>query len=514
MDKYDAIIIGAGIGGLTAGNILAKNGMKVLILEKNHAPGGAVTTYYRNGYPIDISHAICALNEGACLRKMFEYIGIFNKLELLKLDKTFILLTENKNKPIFCYADLEKYTEELKSFFPNEVENVKHLFNEMMLIWNQEVTKTYYNPSLPLLLLYPILFPRLFRYRNYTFEQLLSKFIKSPQLKEVLSVGWPYLGMEKESLSALYMACFFGAYHQDGSYFIKGGFGKLVDALAHNFKDLGGEILFNTEVMEILVDNKKRACGVKDKQGSVYSGKIIVSNADSKKTFLKLLNKDSVPKKFLIKINEMIMTRSAVQVHIFAEAEVDKEFLSSGSIVLGYYVDLENKLRLALKSNEQSHKKRVILLSIHPMENFIPNSPRNNYVFNVGYFPADYHLWKNFFVSFGKEEYEEVKNEICKIVTDELCKVFAIKKVKYTNVLTPLSLESWLGATEGAIYDLAITPGQSLLRRLKHKTPVKNLYLVGTKTFPGHGITGAFFSAFEFGDIILKGKLTRGRAVL
>lgn len=488
--------------------------MKVLILEKNHAPGGGVATYYRNGYPIDISHALCALNEGACLRNMLEYVGVYKKLEFLKLDKAFIFVAPNQNKPIFCYADFDRYAQELKSYFPDESENIKRLFDEIRGVWSKEILRSYYNPSLVLLLLYPFLFPRLFKYRNYTFEQLLDRFIKSPYLKEVISVGWSYLGTEKEYLSALYMICLLGSYQQDGSYFIKGGFGKLIDALVSNFKDFGGEILLNTEVEKILLNNKKVAYAVRDKKGNVYKAKIIVSNADSKKTFLELLDRDCLPKKFLEKINKTVMTRSAVQAHIFAEAEVGREFSSSGSIVLPYHVDLEKKIRIAVKSNAQPYEKPVSILSIHSLEDFITGSPKNNFVFNVFWYPANYHLWKNFFDYCGRNEYEIIKKEISEVIIGELKKILAIQEIKFVEVLTPLSLEKWLGATEGAVYDLAIIPKQSLLNRLKHKTPVKNLYLVGTKTFPGNGVIGGLISAFTFGDIILDEKLTKRRVTL
>jgi len=511
---YDVIVVGAGIGGLTVGNILAKNGMKVLILEKNHAAGGGVSTYYRNGYPIDISHALGAFNEGACLKNMLEYLGVYKKLEFVKLDKTFIFITPNSNKPIFCYADFDRYTQELKSHFPDEIENVKRFFDEIRRVWSEEILRSYYNPSLLLLLLYPFLFPRLFRYRNYTFEQLLNKFIKSPYLKEIISVGWLYLGTEKEYLSALYMICLFGVYQQEGSYFIKGGFGQLISALASNLKDLGGEILLNTEIKKILLNNKKIAYAVRDKKGNVYRANIIVSNADSKRTFLELLDRDCTPKKFLEKINKTIMTKSVVQVHVFAEAEVGREFLSSGSIILPFCVDLEKKLRIAIKSNAQSHEKSVLFLSIHPLEEFVTGSPMNNFVFNIGWYPADYYLWKRYFDSFGKEEYENIKREISQILIGELEKVWKIKNVKFVNVLTPLSMEKWLGATGGAIYDLALIPEQALFNRLKHKTPIKNLYLVGAKTFPGNGMAGGLFSAFALGDIILDGKLTKGKVTL
>lgn len=521
-DNYDVIIIGAGIGGLAAGNILAKNGMKVLILEKNYACGGGVGTFMRNGWPIDISHALCAFKEGACLRNYLEYLGIYNKLEFIEEEKTFIYIRPDGKPPIFCYSDLDRYAEELRKYFPAEYSNIKRLFKEISEIWYNEVLKSYYNPSLWQLALYPFLFPRLFKYRNYTFEQFLSRFIRDPELKEVLAVGWPYLGMEKEYLSAIYMVCLFGAYHCDKTYFIKGGFGKLVDVLVEKFKELGGELKLNCQVEKILLNERREAYGVRDKQGNIYQAKRIVSNADSKKTFLELLDKTALSNKFIKKVNNLVMTRSCVQAHIFAEAEVGKEFLSCGSIVLPFHVDLEKKLRAGLSLRDPKGTKPVcrqagnpvLILSVHPLENFVSTSHGSDFVFNVGWYPADYQLWKKYFDTFEKAEYQAVKAGIGQMVVEEVKKVWKIKEVKFVHVISPVSLEKWLNATDGAIYDLAITPKQSLLNRLKHETPVKNLYMVGTKTFPGSGIAGAWLSSFPFGDIMLKGKLTKGKIIL
>ncbi len=106
--EYDVIIIGAGIGGLASGSILAKNGMKALILEKNYACGGGVGTFTRNGWPVDISHALCAFKEGACLRNYLEYLGIYNKLEFIEEEKTFIYIRPEGKPAISCYSDLDK----------------------------------------------------------------------------------------------------------------------------------------------------------------------------------------------------------------------------------------------------------------------------------------------------------------------------------------------------------------------------------------------------------------------
>jgi len=507
--KYDVIIIGAGVGGLAAGNILIKNGFKVLILEKNYAPGGAATIYFKNGYPIDIAHSLCGLNKGSFMRMMFEYLGICNELELIELEKTFINITNEKI--IYNYTDVNRFIEELSPYFPSEKNNLNKFFKEVFEIWEKEVLNSYYNPSAPLLLLYPFLFPRLFKYRNYTFEKLLSKFFQSSELKEIISIGWPYLGLEKEKVSALYMICMLGAYHNDKSYFIKGGIGKVPKILALNFEKNGGKIIYNLEVRKILLNSKRNAYGVQDKNGNIFCAKNIFSNIDSKQTFINLIGKDNLPTSFSKKIEEAKMSSAILQIHISGIADIEKKFLSSGSIILPSNIDLEERIRNKLNSNIKPPLKSTLILSINNLSDFIPTEEKNNYIFNVGWIPANFGLWKEFVSHVSKGEYEDVKKEIANLVIQELKKIWSIREVKFSNVLTPVSFKKWMNSTEGAIYDFAQSPDQMLINRLKNKTPIKNLYLVGAKTIPGAGIPGALFSAFSVSDILLKNKLTKGK---
>ena len=84
-DKHDAIIIGSGIGGLTCGALLAKNGLDTLILEQHFKPGGYVTSYKRNNFIFDVVHVISGLKKGLPLERIFSYIVIGKKVEFIKI---------------------------------------------------------------------------------------------------------------------------------------------------------------------------------------------------------------------------------------------------------------------------------------------------------------------------------------------------------------------------------------------------------------------------------------------
>jgi len=513
-NNYDAIIIGAGIGGLVAGNILAKNGQKVLILEKNHVPGGGVTTFYRNGYPLDITHALCALGKDKFLGRAFSYLNIYDKFEFVPFERAFIYYPSLSEKPISCFADPQRYTEELTQYFPNYSNSIKKFFSQTFSIWDNEILKSYYNPSLPRLISYLFRFPRLVKYQNYTFDKYLNCFTNSPELKNILSVGWPYLGLEKERVSALYMTCLLGAYHKDKSYFVKGGFGKIPEVLASNFKQLGGQIIYNNEVEKVYIDKSGEAKGVLDKYGSIKYAKTIISNSDCKKSFTELVGKECLPKNFLKRIDNLKMSCSVIQVHVAAKAKVPKEHLSCGSIVLPFKIDPEKRLKETLKSNIPLAGTSCLVASIVPIKHFTDSVDNDIFIFNLVWFPANFQLWKELISSKGRTAYDEIKQEVLSLIIGEAKKIWDIEEVKFSHILTPLSTEKWLNATEGAIYDAACSPNQMLLNRLKHKTPIKNYYLVGTKTFPGIGIAGATLSAFSLGDILLKGKISKGKFVI
>jgi len=111
-------------------------------------------------------------------------------------------------------------------------------------------------------------------------------------------------------------------------------------------------------------------------------------------------------------------------------------------------------------------------------------------------------------------EYVNIKKEIEDLVVEEIKKLWMIKNVKFINTLTPVSFEKWLSSSAGAIYDLANIPGQAVINRLQHTVNIRNLYIVGAKTFPGSGIIGALISAFTLCDILLKNRLTHKKLLI
>src|SRR5215218_7264089 len=106
MQKYDAVIIGSGLGGLACGTILAKEGYKVCILEKQQQIGGTLQTFVRERVIFDSGvHYVGALDKGQILHMLFTYLGIMDKLKLRKMDEDgFDAVIFNGDPTIYRYA--------------------------------------------------------------------------------------------------------------------------------------------------------------------------------------------------------------------------------------------------------------------------------------------------------------------------------------------------------------------------------------------------------------------------
>jgi len=172
---------------------------------------------------------------------------------------------------VSCYTDIEKFKTELKNNFPEEAHNIDRIVDEMVRVW-KEILASYYAPSMLQMMVFPMMFPRLVKYQNWTFEKFLNQFTADDKLKKVLSAGWGYNGLPMSDISALYMVGMLMSYHEGGAWYPKGGYQNLSDAFAENFRGHDGIIKTRTEV-ERIISKGKRAVGADRKKRKTYQKK-------------------------------------------------------------------------------------------------------------------------------------------------------------------------------------------------------------------------------------------------
>jgi all-trans-retinol 13,14-reductase len=501
----DVVIIGSGVGGLTCGTILAKYGLKTTIIEQHFKPGGYVTSYKRDGFLFDLIHIIGGLKKGSPLERIFSFIGLDEKIDFIEVEKIFKFIYPNLT--INCYSDINKYKKELIKYFPKEKKRIDKYFQKAKTIW-EEILRLYNSQNLDILEKYPAdLFPNLNKYQFMTHLEFLNLFFKNRRIKEILGGGWLYAGLNNSRVSALYYICILMSYHSGGAWYPKGGYQCLSDSLAKCFKECGGILKLKTKALKILIKNDT-AIGVELDNGMKIKAKYIISNADTKKTFHELLDKKNINKNFIIPINKAKQSTSGFVVHLGVSMNIPKELNCGCIIYIPTYNGVEKQFKLYENNKIQKNIRNICFgLSISTLKD--PHlAPAGKHVINITYLPAPAQ-YKKYWRKNNKKSYEKLKESTASdlIKAAENLIPHLSKHILTKDVNTPITYERYTSASEGAWYDIACTPEYSLLKRKKIKIPIKNLYLTGSKTDPGHGVFGAIYGGLFTAKNILKNKL-------
>ena len=217
-NTYDAVIRGAGIGGLVCGCYLAKGGMKGLIAEQRNKPGGYCTSFKRKGFTFDAAaHSIGGLRYGI-FGKIFEDFDLNKKIEIKKFDPPYIIVTPEHK--IALWHNLDKTIQEFQKNFPTEGDSLKNFFYFLVA------------PELKSLI----------KMRSMTFKELLDKYFNNHKIKAIIGslLIWNG-GLPPSLISAFIGIKIFKEFILDGGYHCMGGMQSISDALAEKFVELGGE---------------------------------------------------------------------------------------------------------------------------------------------------------------------------------------------------------------------------------------------------------------------------------
>lgn len=262
---YDIIVIGAGLGGLTAGAKLAKEGKKVLLLEQHDRPGGCATTFKRRDFTMEVGlHEMDGLHPRDLKTRIFRDLGIFDRVEFLELPEFYRFINERKD--LVIPHDPEKAKQILMSAFPGEEQGIDdyfhHVLNARKIIGEQGDGP------------------------EKSVGQFLDEIITNEDLKLVLLGNLGYFHDDPYSLSWLYYLTAQGSYYGGRANFIKDGSQQLSNALMDIIRENGGVVKLKSLVTGIDYKGKKPAgvtyMNVKGKEQGTFSdiaGEIIINAA-------------------------------------------------------------------------------------------------------------------------------------------------------------------------------------------------------------------------------------------
>lgn len=231
------IIIGGGIGGLFTGAFLARNGLKVTVLEKNSIIGGGLQCFARRGKTFETGmHIMGGFEPGGSIYKICRYLGILDKLDIHHIDSRCMdEIRFNSTGEVFRIASgREGFTASLAGYFPDEAENIRAYVDCLYAIAD-EVPLFHLRPSDGSLAPHSELF-------TIPADKLIARFISDPRLRELLAYLNPLYGGVEGHTPAYIHALIYVLYINGASRFA-GGSQQLADALAAIIRDNGGAVL-------------------------------------------------------------------------------------------------------------------------------------------------------------------------------------------------------------------------------------------------------------------------------
>lgn len=487
MPDQDVIIIGAGMGGITCGSLLAKRGLKVLILEKNQKVGGCCTSFEREGFSFDLSvQSIGECQEGGRIWRILRELNLLNQISFIPLEPAREY--HFPNLKLYQSSKLETHLENLSTLFPKERKGIEEVYSILKRIFeefsNLPSSLNWFEPSS-----FSTQYPFLSKYKDKTYAELLDEWVTHPFLKTLLSVRSSYALLPPEEISIIGMAGIEMSYFRYGVSSIKGKVEELPLKMVDAFRKMGGLILTNHQVDQILIDGKK-AIGVRLSNGQEITGKAIVSNIDAFSTFSNLLREDQLPDGFRSKLKGMRPCLSYFILYLGIDGPLDELSSSNNEI---FFEDRLQREYQYLYQNQISENAPFYLLA--PSKVNPSHAPTGKSTLCLSY-KTSYHLSKDW----GPKIRDELSQRLIQKASSWVPNLKGRIMVKVET--TPKTIEQWTSNRWGSAYGWAQIPRQSGIYRLSRITPIPNLYLTGHWTAPGGGIAGVVASGERTAEMI------------
>lgn len=482
MAQYDAIIIGSGLGGLASAIILAKEGMKVLVLEKNNQLGGNLQTFSRDKAIFDTGvHYIGGLGKGQNLYKYFKYLGIYDGLELRKLDEDgFDVISFDGDPNEYPHAQgYDNFVMQLLKYFPGEEETLRKYCTRLKEVcssfplYNLEWEGSYDLNVLSV------------NTRNY-----LDSLTTNEKLKAVLA-GSTYLYAGIADRSPFYVhALSVNSYIESAWRVIRGG-SQITRQIVKELKKYDVTLLKHREVTEFVFHEGELAA-VKTRSGEEYTGRLFISNVDLKAT-LAMAGEGRFRKSFTNRIGLLEPVVAAFSLYVVFKPGCFK-YRNRNFYHLRDQASVWSAQFYPDDSWPQSYMASMGL-----------KNPDDEYAENITFMTYmrfdDVRQWEDTVnTAAGKRErgqaYEAFKQDRAERFLKEIEKRFpGIRDcIETIYSSTPLSYRDYIGGEEGNMYGYVKDSNQPMLTFISPKSKVKNLYFTG-QSVNMHGVLGVTIGA-------------------
>ena len=342
MKDYDVVVIGAGLGGLSAATSLARAGKKVLLLEKHNVPGGYASSFTRGRFEFEIAlHELSGLgnesNKGPVWRMLNEY-GIIPKVEFIPIPDFYRAVLPDVD--ITVPLGRQNFEEVLCNHFPKDTEGIKR-FSTTMFNFAEETLRAN-RVGMKAVMEDPSKFPTLMANFGRTLTEVLNPEISDERARTVLSETCGYYCQPPSKMSFRIYALGTVSYLRFGPAHIKGKSQALSQAFVDVIEECGGEVWLNNGAARILTsDGKVR--GVVAEDGTEVACSYVVCNANPLMTCLNLIGRENVPNWYLRRLGAWSAGASTFNVYLGLDCTCAKLGLRTHENFVNVGTDLDKQ---------------------------------------------------------------------------------------------------------------------------------------------------------------------------
>ncbi len=482
-EKFDVVVIGAGLGGLSAAGYMAKAGKSVLVLEHHTVPGGYAHEFRRGHYRFDVSlHVLDGAGPGNWAYPVLSDLGVLDQVAFHRLDPFYT--AHFPEHEITVPADPLAYEAELVRLFPYEADGIRGLIDAMIEVF-YEVRRYIADGELgrrPPFKEIPAKYPHMLDAMTQSWGDFMTQYLNDSQLQAVFSVLWPYGGLPPSTLNAATFIFPVMSFHLFGAYYPEGGSQAVSRALEKTITAYGGEIRYRQTVNRIEIRDGM-AVAVETEKGLRVEADIIISNANPSDTMLKFVGREYLSESYVRKV-ELASDKPAVST-LVVYLGLERDLLAEGwphhelFLIDSYDPDSDYQAMMAGRFEDAG------LVITHYNQADPTCAPEGcSVVAIMTLAPWDYadqwgtggdlaHYSKN-------PHYLKLKHDAGeKLLTRAEKHLPGLREaIKYMEVATPLTNHRYSLNPGGSIYGIE-PAANAYLESLSEKTPISNLFMTG-----------------------------------
>jgi len=512
MKSWDAIIIGGGHNGLVNACYLQRAGLDVLVLEKNDWVGGAaVSRSLTPGFVYSNCSYVCSLFRPEIMRDL--ELPRFG-LQVIAYEGGAVFTRDGDY--LANYRDHHAHRRDFARFSARDAESYERYARDVTrqcrfiqpLLMRTAPDPTSFKPrdigelmflAKKFLDLGPTQMAQTLRFWTMSISDFLDEYFET----DVIKANFAISGIIGTALGPMSPGTAYVLLHHymgevDGSVgawgYARGGMGAITKALAASFEASGGTIRTGAEVDRVLVRNGT-ATGVVLAGGEEVTGKLVVSNADVKRTFLTLVEEKELPAIFLRRVRNFKIRGSSGKVNIALDSMPEFPALPADAPSIRgdlHFTDSVERMERAYDDWKAGRWSADPFLDVMIPTTLDPTmtSPGKHFMSCfVQYCPPKVE---------GRDWTDADRDAFGETVISQIADYSPgfRDRIVHMEVRTPRELEAEVGLTEGNIFQGELTFDQLLFNRpvpgyAQYRSPVGGLYMCGSSTHPGGGVMGA-----------------------